>query len=128
MSFRLFSMNDPEVYSRKWDEYHRRMKFVIVAWIIAIPGAMLTSWLLMNVLGVDLWPAGVVSLMTFGGMPIAANHYLGRWRCPACGDSFCKWFIRANPLVIRCVHCGLRRYSTDEQIDQHSQTLNSAER
>ena len=116
-------MNDPEVYSRKWDEYHRRVKLYIVAWIVAIPGAMVTCGLLMSLVGLDSWPAGVVGVSVFGVIAVAANFYLGQWQCPACGHYFCKWLTWANPLAIQCVHCGLRRYSSDEQIDQQFQTL-----
>src|SRR5260221_13360248 len=118
---RLFSMNDPERYSRKWDEYHRRQKLLLAAWGTFIPGMLIVSWLLRSLTNLSSWPSGLIAFVIFGGGCFAAQSYLEHWRCPRCDEYFCWSGIVHWPIAIRCVHCGLRRYSTDAELTNQAQ-------
>src|SRR5713226_4837926 len=116
MSWRLFSMNDPAVYSRKWDEYHRRQRLFLIAWASYIPGVVIASWLIRSFANLSAWHRGVIGFLIFGGCAVAALVYLEHWRCPRCGKSFCRLGGFHWPFAVRCMHCGLRRYTPDKEI------------
>src|SRR6266849_1976540 len=113
---RLFSMNDPASYSRKWDEYHRRQKLFLIAWGSFFPGVLIVSWLLRSLINLSSWHSGLIAFVVFGGGCIASQFHLELWRCPRCGESFCRSAFVHWPFAVGCMHCGLRRYTTDDQI------------
>ena len=115
-NMRLFSMNDPASYSRKWDEYHRRQKLFVAAWGTFIPGVLIVSWLLRSLTNLSSWHSSLIAFVVFGGCCIAAQSYLEHWRCPRCHECFCQSAIVHWPFAVRCMHCGLRRYTADDEL------------
>ena len=69
-------MNDPETYSRKWDEYHRRQRLFLFAWVAYIPGVLIFSWLIRSATSVSSWHAGLISFVIFGGCAMLARSTL----------------------------------------------------
>jgi len=58
-------------------------------------------------------PAVVIALMWMTAFAIAGWRTT-YWRCPRCKKSFfAKWYI--NQFARKCVHCGLKKWSTESK-------------
>src|ERR1700687_5984172 len=102
MSQWLVSMNHPAVYSRKWDQYHRRQRIFLVALVAYVPGVLIVGWFLRTVTSLSSWNAGLIAFVIFGGCATAAMFNLERWRCLRCGESVCRWAGMHWPFAVRC--------------------------
>src|SRR5260370_7004603 len=92
-----------------WQEYRRRWKLVLFAYIGYLALVFATAWAADRLIHTSA-PAIVVGL---GWMALLAVSGIRcqRFRCPRCGKVFNSktWFERMDAPC--CVHCGLPRYA-----------------
>ena len=98
-----------------WEEYRRRRRALWLALLLVplwmFPGSIISSVLLGRGLDAE-WVA-----FLFVAAPLVINLMVAYlrwmfWLCPRCGRPFhFGWFTYGNPFALRCVHCGLAKWS-----------------
>jgi hypothetical protein len=98
-------------FDKEWGEYRKRRNLLLFAFLGYVPIVSAFAFLSFKFFHTDV-PAFVFA---FGWMAffLVAGIHLNCWPCPRCGKWFAaKWWYR-NPFARRCVHCGLRKYSSN---------------
>src|ERR1700737_546194 len=100
------------MYEQAWIELRRRRRLAGFL-IIAFFGILAVAFLSPRLPG----SAGVYVLaplvMIWPVMWLYQMCKLSLFKCPRCGNRFnMAWPFQHNPLAAKCVHCGLKKYST----------------
>lgn len=98
-------MTDP------WAEYRRRRQLSILTFVAIFPAETLAGWI-----GVSFFdtaaPMLVVAVLWAIALIVAGRRY-ATWPCPRCGKPFSTSAGHSRGFgVIKCVHCGLVKFST----------------
>ena len=107
-------MNTSEQFISAWADYRRRRRWFFGAWlggfvVVASLATLLAS--LSSGLGTAaFWILGPAWMVSF--VVVAARLQL--FKCPRCRRPFFNAFWYRNPLAQKCVHCGLRKWSTED--------------
>jgi hypothetical protein len=87
----------PDPYEAAWSDLRRRRK-----WLIGCLVGLGMAYLLRvrSGLGFVSTPVVVMTLVT-----IVASIYGESFRCPSCGERFCRRSLFHNGFTRRCLHC-----------------------
>jgi len=92
-------------YQRAWRDYWRRWWLMWGLFFGFVPCGVAASNLLPTI-------AAEVLVAWAVGLAMSALA-VGLFRCPACGRCFHQTWWWGNPFSRRCLHCGLRKWSTE---------------
>jgi len=95
--------------SRAWEDYRRRRRLFLIAWLGYLPGAGLIGFLLAQVFQNDsAFVAVALCWMVFFAI---SAEWLRRFPCPNCGKAFFHTWLWNNPFAKKCLHCGWPKWA-----------------
>lgn len=100
------------MYEEDWAEYRSVRNRFWALWVLFIPVGGGLAWLAMLVFGYH----EIIFVLPIG-YAVVWLYYGGRlqlFRCPRCGEWFsATWWYNLSFLARNCVHCRLKKFSTE---------------
>jgi hypothetical protein len=119
--FRRLTPADP--YSPAWDDLRRRVRKERVAWVLAMPFAVLAGLWWTDWRAVPWW--GWLPALLGWAVSQGLSWHRERWPCPRCGRPFYQRTWGFWLFATHCVHCGLPEYAPDADAGREEAPLPS---
>jgi hypothetical protein len=100
------------LYADAWERYRKLRNTAVLLWLGILPFIWALQLLHRMVLSEEIFGALIVLYVLFW---LVSAIRLEFFRCPRCGRPFSMtWWINLSFLARRCVHCGLKKFSEDD--------------